>query len=207
VPTSQTMPFQGRSPSVPRLEPVDRLPAPSGEDERRRSLALKHALDRVGAAAAVVVVAPVLLVTAVALKLFTSGPVFVRDRRIDRDGRSFQMLTFPPLPFLQRWSIDQVPQLLNILRGQMSFVGPRPERPEFVELFGANLRRYDQPRRVRPGITGWSQLQGLTGRAPLAERVRWDDWYVENWSLRLDAKIVLLTVRDVCRGVHLVSAD
>ena len=78
---------------------------------------------------------------------------------------------------------------MNVVRGEMSFVGPRPERPEFVELFGGNLRRADQPRRVRPGITGWSQLKGLTGRAPLAERVRWDDWYVENWSLWLDVKI------------------
>jgi lipopolysaccharide/colanic/teichoic acid biosynthesis glycosyltransferase len=125
----------------------------------------------------------------------------VRERRIDRDGRSFHLLAFPPLPILRRWSIDQLPQLFNILRGEMSFVGPRPERPEFVELFGANLRRHDQPRRVRPGVTGWSQVQELTGDAPLAERVRWDDWYVENWSLGLDARILFVTFRDVCRGV------
>jgi lipopolysaccharide/colanic/teichoic acid biosynthesis glycosyltransferase len=131
----------------------------------------------------------------------------VSERRIDRDGRSFQLLRFQPVPILRRWSIDQLPQLVNVLRGQMSFVGPRPERPEFVELFGANLRRHDGPRRVRPGIAGWSQLQGLPGRAPLAERVRWDDWYVENWSLWLDVKIVLMTVRDVCRGAHRASAD
>jgi lipopolysaccharide/colanic/teichoic acid biosynthesis glycosyltransferase len=201
------MPFPGRSPSFPRLEPVAHLPAPPERDARRRSLAVKHALDRVGAAAALVVVAPLFLVTAVGLKLFTSGPVIVSERRIARDGRSFRMLGFAPLPVLRRFSIEQIPQLVNVLRGQMSFVGPRPERPEFVELFGANLRRHDQPRRVRPGITGWSQVHGLTGRAPLAERVRWDDWYVENWSLWLDVKIVAMTVRDVCRGVHLVNAD
>ena len=201
------MPFPDRSPSVPRLEPVDRLPEPPSRDARRRSIAFKHALDRVGAAAAIVVAAPLLLATALALKLFGSGPVLVRERRIDRDGHSFELLAFPALPFLRRWSLDQLPQLFNIVRGDMSFVGPRPERPEFVELFGANLRRYDQPRRVKPGITGWSQVRGLAGRAPLAERVQWDDWYVENWSLWLDAKIVLITVRDVCRGVHLVSGD
>ena len=124
--------------------------------------------------------------------------MLVRERRIARDGRSFRMLAFGAAPALRRWSIDQLPQLVNVVRGEMSFVGPRPERPEFVEVFGANIRRHDQPRRVRPGITGWSQLQELRGHAPLAERVRWDDWYVENWSLRLDLKIVLMTIRDVC---------
>ena len=187
------------TPPVTRLEPAEAhaLPVHGALD---RSFALKHAIDRVGAAFALVLVAPVLLVAAVAVKLFTGGPVIVRERRIARDGTSFEMLALAPLPTLCRWSIDQLPQLVNVLRGQMSFVGPRPERPEFVELFGANLRRPDQPRRMRPGIAGWSQLRGLTGRAPLAERVRWDDWYVENWSLRLDIKIALMTLRDVCRG-------
>jgi lipopolysaccharide/colanic/teichoic acid biosynthesis glycosyltransferase len=200
------MPFPGRSPS-PRLEPVEQLPLPQSPDARPRSLVVKHTLDRVGAVVALAVVAPLFLATAIGLKLFTPGTVFVRERRISRDGRSFQLLGFQPLPFLRRWSIDQMPQLVNVLRGEMSFVGPRPERPEFVELFGANLRRHDGPRRVRPGIAGWSQLHGLSGRAPLVERVQWDDWYVENWSLWLDAKIVLLTVRDVCRGAHLANAD
>jgi lipopolysaccharide/colanic/teichoic acid biosynthesis glycosyltransferase len=198
------MPSPRRTSPVTRLEPVQ-TPALPVRDVRDRSFALKHALDRVGAAVALVVVAPVLLVAAVAVKLTTSGPVIVRERRITRDGRSFGMLALAPLPLLRRWSIDQLPQLVNVLRGQMSFVGPRPERPEFVELFGGNLRRPDQPRRVRPGITGWSQLRGLTGRAPLAERVRWDDWYVENWSLWLDVKIALMTIRDICRGVDVAS--
>jgi lipopolysaccharide/colanic/teichoic acid biosynthesis glycosyltransferase len=198
------MPSPRRTSPVTRLEPVQ-TPALPVRDVRDRSFALKHALDRIGAAVALVVVAPVLLVAAVAVKLTTSGPVIVRERRITRDGRSFGMLALAPLPLLRRWSIDQLPQLVNVLRGQMSFVGPRPERPEFVELFGGNLRRPDQPRRVRPGITGWSQLRGLTGRAPLAERVRWDDWYVENWSLWLDVKIALMTIRDICRGVDVAS--
>ena len=201
------MPSPRRTPPVTPLEPVDRSPALPAGESRSRSFALKHALDWVGALLALVVVAPALLGAAVVVKVSGAGPVLVRDRRIARDGRSFQMLAFPPLPLLRRWSIDLLPQLINVLRGEMSFVGPRPERPEFVELFGANLRRPDQPRRVRPGITGWSQLQGLTARAPLAERVRWDDWYVENWSLWLDVRIALMTVRDVCRGVDSVSGD
>jgi lipopolysaccharide/colanic/teichoic acid biosynthesis glycosyltransferase len=194
------MPSPRRTPSVPRLEPVDTTPALPLRGQRERSLAFKHALDRVGAAVALVVVAPLLVVAAVWAKFAADGPVIVRERRIMRDGRSFDMLAFPAIPFLRRWSIDQLPQLVNVLRGEMSFVGPRPERPEFVELFGANLRRPDQPRRVRPGVTGWSQVQGITGHPPLAERVRWDDWYVENWSLWLDVKIALMTVRDICRG-------
>jgi lipopolysaccharide/colanic/teichoic acid biosynthesis glycosyltransferase len=195
------MPSPRHTPPFRRLESVEHahpLPAPEPRD---RSFALKHVLDRVGALIALIVVAPVLLVAAVAVRLAADGPVIARERRIARDGGSFTMLTFAPLPLLRRFAIDQLPQLVNVLRGEMSFVGPRPERPEFVELFGANLRRADQPRRVRPGITGWSQLRGLAGHPPLAERVRWDDWYVENWSLWLDIKIALLTLRDVCRGV------
>ena len=201
------MPFPGRTPPVPRLEPVKQAPPAARRDPRTRSLRLKHSLDRVGAAVAIVAASPLFLVAALVAKLSAADSILVRERRIDRDGRSFRLLTFAPLPALRRWSLDQLPQLFNILRGEMSFVGPRPERPEFVELFGANLRRQDQPRRVRPGITGWSQLQELSGGAPLAERVRWDDWYVENWSLWLDVKIALMTVRDVCRGVHVASGD
>jgi len=191
------MPDPGRTPYVTPLEPVEGAPAAPAREPREPRLTLKHSLDRVGAAVAIVLASPLLLVAALVAKLSSSETVLVRERRIARDGRSFEMLAFPSLPILRRWSIDLLPQLANVLKGQMSFVGPRPERPEFVELFGANLRRHDQPRRVRPGITGWSQLQGLAGHAPLAERVRWDDWYVENWSLWLDVKIVLMTVRDV----------
>ncbi len=199
------MPSPRRNQPFPPLQPVEQFGEAAERDPRGRSFALKHALDRIGAVVALLVVAPILLVAAVAVKVGTDGPVIVRERRIARDGRSFTMLLFQPLPLLQRFAIDQLPQLVNVLLGQMSFVGPRPERPEFVELFGGNLRRPDQPRRVRPGITGWAQLRGLAGRAPLAERVRWDDWYVENWSLWLDVKIALMTIRDVFRGVDLAS--
>jgi lipopolysaccharide/colanic/teichoic acid biosynthesis glycosyltransferase len=198
------MPDPGHTPSFPQLQPVEHAPA-AAAPARPRGLRLKVALDRIGAAVALVLVLPLLIVAAFVAKLSSSERVLVRERRIARDGSSFEMLAFAPAPILRRFSIDQLPQLVNVLKGQMSFVGPRPERPEFVELFGANLRRHDQPRRVRPGITGWSQLQELSGPAPLADRVRWDDWYVENWSLRLDLKIALMTVRDVCRDVDATS--
>ena len=201
------MPLPGRTGRLPYLEPAKPAPRLPRGDAPPRSLRLKHTLDRVGAAVAIAVTSPLLALAALVAKLSAADGVLVRDRRIARDGRSFELLTFAPVSVLRRWSLDQLPQLFNILRGQMSFVGPRPERPEFVELFGANLRRQDQPRRVRPGVTGWSQLRELRGNAPLAERVRWDDWYVENWSLRLDLKIALMTVRDVCRGVHLANDD
>jgi lipopolysaccharide/colanic/teichoic acid biosynthesis glycosyltransferase len=188
-----------RTRAVPRLESAD--PAATGDraDRVERRLAWKHGIDRVAAAGLIALTAPVLAAAALALKL-SSRPVLVRERRLDRQGRSFEMLTFGPLPVLRRWAIDQLPQLFNVVRGQMSFVGPRPERPEFVELFGENLRRHDHPQRIRPGITGWAQMRGLEAWAPLAERVRWDDFYLDNWSPWLDVKIVALTIRNVARG-------
>lgn len=175
-------------------------PAASAHAGDARELVWKHRLDRVAAALLIVLTAPLLVAIALAVRLSSPGPVLVRERRLTREGRSFDMLGFGPLPLLARWPVDHLPQLLNVLRGEMSFVGPRPERPEFVELFGENLRRYDEPRRVRPGITGWAQVRALEGPAPLAERVRWDDLYVENWSPWLDVKIVALTLRGVLAG-------
>jgi len=187
-----------RTPPATTLQPAG--PPLTGESRPvEGSLRVKHAIDRVVAAGLIVLTLPILASVALALKLFSPGPVLVRERRIDREGRSFDLFRFPALGPLRRWAIDQLPELFNVLRGELSFVGPRPERPEFVELFGENLRRHDQPHRVKPGITGWAQLRGLAGHAPLAERVRWDDFYVENWSPWLDLKIVLLTLRGVCR--------
>jgi exopolysaccharide biosynthesis polyprenyl glycosylphosphotransferase len=96
--------------------------------------------------------------------------------------------------FLRRTSIDELPQLLNVLRGEMSLIGPRPERPEFVELFGRDIVRYGDRHRVKSGITGWAQVHGLRGQTSLAERVEWDNYYIAHWSLALDLKIALLTI-------------
>jgi exopolysaccharide biosynthesis polyprenyl glycosylphosphotransferase len=95
--------------------------------------------------------------------------------------------------FLRRTSIDELPQLLNVLKGEMSLIGPRPERPEFVGLFEQSVYRYGDRHRVKAGITGWSQVNGLRGKTSLADRVEWDNYYIENWSLWLDVKILLLT--------------
>jgi exopolysaccharide biosynthesis polyprenyl glycosylphosphotransferase len=95
---------------------------------------------------------------------------------------------------LRRTSIDELPQLFNVLRGEMSLIGPRPERPEFVELFGRDIARYGDRHRVKSGITGWAQVHGLRGQTSLAERVEWDNYYIAHWSLALDFKIALLTL-------------
>jgi lipopolysaccharide/colanic/teichoic acid biosynthesis glycosyltransferase len=101
--------------------------------------------------------------------------------------------------FLRRTSLDELPQLLNVLKGDMSLVGPRPERPDFARLFERNVYRYGDRHRVKSGITGWAQVHGLRGKTSLSDRVEWDNYYIENWSLWLDVKILLMTLWAVRR--------
>jgi len=194
-------------------------------DPRGWHFAVKHVLDRIVAAAILLLASPVLLGAAAGTLVSVGRPVFFRQSRIGRDGRRFEMLKFrsmrasaelavlPDLPqdtapggiegddrrtrfgaFLRRTSIDELPQLFNVLRGEMSLIGPRPERPEFVRLFEHNVHRYGDRHRVKSGITGWAQVHGLRGKTSLSDRVEWDNYYIENWSLWLDFKILLKTV-------------
>ncbi|MBV8989455.1 MAG: exopolysaccharide biosynthesis polyprenyl glycosylphosphotransferase [Solirubrobacterales bacterium] len=101
--------------------------------------------------------------------------------------------------FLRDSSLDELPQLINVLRGDMSIVGPRPERPAYVKRFRRDVDRYDDRHRVRSGITGWAQVNGLRGRTSIADRVEWDNYYIRNWSLALDLRIIVLTVAEVFR--------
>jgi lipopolysaccharide/colanic/teichoic acid biosynthesis glycosyltransferase len=102
--------------------------------------------------------------------------------------------------FLRRTSLDELPQLWNVLKGDMSLVGPRPERPPFATEFSERFVWYRFRHRIRPGMTGWAQSHGLRGDTPLDARVDFDNWYIENWSIWLDLKIMLFTVRQVIRG-------
>ncbi len=179
--------------------------------------AIKYSVDRVSAAVLLLVAAPFLALAALAVWLNMGFPVFFRQRRVGLDGREFEIVKVrsmigPASPgeeptltrlgaFLRRTSIDELPQLLNVLRGDMSLVGPRPERPELADSFAKQICRYGERHRAKSGITGWAQVHGL-GRGPerfsgraLAERVEWDNYYIENWSLLLDLKILFLTAR------------
>jgi exopolysaccharide biosynthesis polyprenyl glycosylphosphotransferase len=193
---------------------------------------LKYALDRPLALLMILVMSPVLLAAALAVRLSSPGPIFFRQRRVGQDGKAFDLLKFrsmrmrpeeqddafrpeeghapggiegldrrtPVGRFLRRSAIDELPQLFNVLRGEMSLVGPRPERPEFVELFQVDHDRYSDRHRVKSGITGWAQVHGLRGQTSLADRIEWDNFYIENWSLWLDFKAALMTVGAVCRS-------
>jgi Bacterial sugar transferase len=108
--------------------------------------------------------------------------------------------------FLRRTSLDELPQLLNVLNGDMSLIGPRPERPDFVELFERKVHRYRDRHRVKSGITGWAQVNGLRGKTSLNDRVEWENYYIENWSLWLDVKILLMTIWAIRRHFALAES-
>jgi exopolysaccharide biosynthesis polyprenyl glycosylphosphotransferase len=200
-------------------------------DPKGLQFALKYTLDRLVALGMLVVLSPVLLGLACAVRRSVGRPVLFRQRRVGLDGREFEMLKFrtmsgevpqgptPLVPadtapggveghdrrtrlgmFLRRTSLDELPQILNVLRGEMSLVGPRPERPEFVQMFERNIYRYGDRHRVKSGVTGWAQVHGLRGKTSLSDRVEWDNYYIENWSLWLDVKILLMTVRAALLG-------
>jgi exopolysaccharide biosynthesis polyprenyl glycosylphosphotransferase len=211
-------------------------------DPRGVQFAIKHGLDRVLALVLLIVLAPILILSAVAVRLTSSGPALFRQRRVGRDGKAFDLYKFrsmrlapgqvdpsadDPGPlefllggdtapggveghdrrtavgrFLRRTSCDELPQLLNVLRGEMSLIGPRPERPEFVELFKQDIVRYGDRHRVKSGISGWAQVHGLRGQTSLAERVEWDNYYIANWSLGLDVKILALTLVALLRNAE-----
>ena len=189
------------------------------EPVRRRRWVVKRLIDVGGALAGLILLAPVLVLCALLVKAGAGRhPVLFRQERIGRDGRPFTILKFRSLTpaddresqvrwsidadarlgrigrFLRGSSLDELPQLLNVLRGEMSLVGPRPERQYFVDEFRRTYAGYADRHRVPAGITGWAQIHGLRGDTSIEDRVRFDNYYIENWSLGLDLKIMARTV-------------
>jgi exopolysaccharide biosynthesis polyprenyl glycosylphosphotransferase len=180
-------------------------------------LTLKRAIDILGSAVGLVLLSPLLLFIAVLIKLDSRGPVFYAQERMGLDAKPFWCLKFRSMradaekdgpgwttendprrtrvgEFLRKTSVDELPQLVNVLFGEMSLVGPRPERPVYVEQFRRSIPRYMDRHREKAGITGWAQINGLRGDTSIIERTRYDLWYIENWSLRLDFKIFIRTI-------------
>jgi Undecaprenyl-phosphate glucose phosphotransferase len=179
---------------------------------------LKRIFDIVVGTLALVVLSPLMLAIAVGIKLTSPGSVLYRQERMGLDGRRFSMLKFrsmvsdaeaatgprwavPDDPrrtgfgaVLRRSSLDELPQLLNVLRGEMSLVGPRPERPSFVEEFRRRVPRYMLRHKVKAGITGWAQINGWRGNTSIEKRIEYDLYYIERWSLGFDIKILLQTL-------------
>jgi lipopolysaccharide/colanic/teichoic acid biosynthesis glycosyltransferase len=179
---------------------------------------LKRLLDVVLSLGVLAATWPIMLLMAVFLLAADGEPVLFRQRRVGRCGRVFEMYKFRtmvisaaldregmrhrPTPlgrFLRLSGLDELPQLVNVLRGDMSLVGPRPERPELVEEFTRRLVDYPKRHEVMPGVTGWAQVNGLWGATSLRNRLEHDLEYVRRWSLGFDAKILLMTVGSVAR--------
>jgi exopolysaccharide biosynthesis polyprenyl glycosylphosphotransferase len=180
-------------------------------------LTLKRSVDLLGSTLGLIVLSPVLMLIAVIIKLDSPGPVFYAQERMGLDAKPFWCLKFRSMRtdaekdgpgwtteadprvtrlgrLIRRFSIDELPQLINVFVGEMSLVGPRPERPVYVNQFRRSIPRYMDRHREKAGMTGWAQVNGLRGDTSIAERTKYDLWYIENWSLWLDFKIMLRTI-------------
>ena len=173
--------------------------------------------DKVLSSLILLLISPIMILLALGVKLTSPGPVFYRQERVGLNNKPFHMLKFRSMPvdteksgvqwggsaakaktrfgqFIRKTSLDELPQFLNVLKGDMSIVGPRPERPMFVEQFKEEIPDYMKKHMVKAGITGWAQVHGWRGDTDLRTRIEYDLYYIENWSLLLDLKIVVMTV-------------
>ena len=179
---------------------------------------LKRILDIIGSLICIALFSPVMLVFAILVRASSPGPILFRQERVGLHNRKFMMYKFRSMvmqdsskekkawtvrddprvtkvgKFMRKTSIDELPQLFNVLKGDMSLVGPRPERPYFVEKFQEEIPRYMIKHQVRPGMTGWAQVHGLRGDTSIRKRIEYDLYYIENWTLGLDIKILFMTV-------------
>lgn len=181
------------------------------------NMVCKRTMDIVGSIVAIAVFSPVMLVTAILVKTTSRGPLIYKQERVGLHNQTFQMYKFRSMEvqsaksekkawtvrndprvtkvgrIIRKTSIDELPQLFNILKGDMSLVGPRPERPFFVEKFREEIPRYMVKHQVRPGLTGWAQVNGYRGDTSIKKRIEYDLYYIENWTIGLDVKILFLT--------------
>lgn len=178
---------------------------------------LKRAVDIVGALVGLTLSLPIMAVLALFIRREGPGPILYRQERVGRDGDPFIIYKLRSMridaehasgpawavpgdprrlkigAFMREWNLDELPQFWNVLIGDMSLVGPRPERPELIAQFERNIPHYNPRHEVRPGLTGWAQVNGLRGNTSLVERIRYDLYYIENWSIWFDVQIILLT--------------
>ena len=178
----------------------------------------KRAVDIVGSLCGLIVTSPLLLIVAILIRATSKGPIIFSQERIGRHNHVFKMYKFRTMyvqdtteekkgwttkndprvtkvgRILRKTSIDELPQLINILIGDMSLVGPRPERPQYVEKFKEEIPRYMIKHQVRPGLTGWAQINGYRGDTSIRKRIEYDIYYIENWSMSFDFKIMFLTI-------------
>jgi len=185
---------------------------------------LKYIFDILISLTSLVILFPFFIIIPSLIKLNSPGPVFYKHKRVGLDGNQFDIIKFRSMTvnaedqtgpvwakpddtrvtsvgrILRRTSLDELPQLINVIRGEMSLVGPRPERPHFVEQFQEYIPKYLERHRVRSGITGWAQINGLRGQSPVEERTKYDVYYIENWSLWFDIKIIIMTFIAIIRG-------
>ena len=208
-------------PSRPYMEDIDGLPVINIRHvplTNTLNMLAKRVVDIIGSIFLIIFFSPVMLIATIAIKLTSPGPVIFTQERVGLRNRTFKMYKFRSMEMqkpsaeakgwtkpndprvtgigkiLRHTSMDELPQLFNILKGDMSIVGPRPERPQFVEKFKEEIPRYMIKHQVRPGLTGWAQVNGLRGDTSITKRVEYDLFYIENWSMSFDIKIMLLTV-------------
>ena len=179
---------------------------------------VKRLMDIAGSIICIVIFSPVMLLSAILVKITSSGPLIFKQERVGLHNEKFMMYKFRTMyvqteeeekkgwtqkndprvtkvgGFLRKTSLDEFPQLFNVLKGDMSLVGPRPERPQYVEKFREEIPRYMIKHQVRPGMTGWAQVNGYRGDTSIRKRIEHDLYYIENWTLGLDIKILFLTV-------------
>lgn len=179
---------------------------------------VKRLIDIIGSLFSIILFSPVMLVTAIAVKVTSPGPIIFKQERVGLHNTTFNMFKFRSMEIqketeekkawtkkndprvtkvgklIRKTSIDELPQLFNVLRGEMSLVGPRPERPQFVEKFKEEIPRYMIKHQVRPGMTGWAQINGYRGDTSITRRVEYDIYYIENWSLGMDIRILFMTI-------------